>query len=71
MLADLDFAASCAAASRCFLAGGLRADNVGGVITRVRPFGVDVSSGTELRPGVKDPAKVREFCRAIHDHYDL
>jgi phosphoribosylanthranilate isomerase len=33
-------------------------------IHAVRPFGVDVSSGVEEEPGVKDPAKIHEFVRA-------
>lgn len=43
------------------LAGGLTAENVGDAITRVQPFGVDVSSGVEISPGRKDPEKVRRF----------
>ena len=44
-----------------FLAGRLTPRNVGALVTRVRPFGVDACSGTEKSPGVKDPAKIRDF----------
>lgn len=43
------------------LAGGLNPENVADAIHRLRPQGVDVSSGVELRPGVKDIAAVRRF----------
>lgn len=48
---------------RVLLAGGLRHDNVAEAIDRVRPWGVDVASGVESRPGVKDPRLVRLFVR--------
>lgn len=49
---------------RILLAGGLTPDNVGEAIDRVRPWGVDVATGVESAPGVKDPTLVRRFVSA-------
>jgi len=45
------------------LAGGLTPENVGEAMRTVKPYAVDVSSGVESKPGVKDPEKVYEFVR--------
>jgi phosphoribosylanthranilate isomerase len=55
-----------AAERRTILSGGLNAANVGAAIAAVEPYGVDVSSGVEVTPGVKDPAKLRTFFEAIN-----
>lgn len=52
---------------RILLAGGLTAENVTEAIRRVRPWGVDVSTGVESSPGVKDPTLVRRFITAAKD----
>jgi phosphoribosylanthranilate isomerase len=58
---DWSQAAAVAQTRRVVLAGGLTVDNVASAIRAVRPFGVDVSSGVEAAPGVKDSQKVTEF----------
>lgn len=47
--------------ARLIVSGGLHAGNVADAITHLRPFGVDVCTGVESSPGVKDPRKVRAF----------
>jgi phosphoribosylanthranilate isomerase len=47
------------------LAGGLSPENVCEAILRVRPLAVDVSSGVESRPGVKDPRKIERFVAEV------
>ncbi|MCW2991754.1 MAG: phosphoribosylanthranilate isomerase [Solirubrobacterales bacterium] len=47
------------------LSGGLTAENVGEAVATVHPFAVDVASGTEAEPGIKDPEKLRAFGEAV------
>ena len=62
--ADWQEAAYLAAITEVVLAGGLDAGNVDEAVRRVRPFGVDVSSGVESGQGVKDVVKIRDFIRS-------
>jgi phosphoribosylanthranilate isomerase len=63
--ADLELAAALARRFRLLLAGGLKPETVGTAIERVRPWGVDVSSGVERAKGVKDHGRVRAFIEAV------
>ncbi|HET9802849.1 MAG TPA: phosphoribosylanthranilate isomerase [Candidatus Acidoferrum sp.] len=58
---DWSIAQKAAVAHKIILAGGLTPENVGEAILTVRPYAVDVASGVESKPGVKDAGKLREF----------
>lgn len=52
---------------KVIVAGGLSAENVREIIKSAKPFGVDASSKLEIKPGIKDMDKVREFIKAVKD----
>ncbi len=54
---------------KLFLASGLTPENVGAAAARVMPYAVDVTVGVESSPGIKDPAKMRAFVRAVRDSF--
>ena len=62
---DWEIARQATELGRVVLAGGLNSGNVGEAIRTVRPFGVDVSSGVEEGPGIKDAEKIRRFVEAV------
>jgi phosphoribosylanthranilate isomerase len=62
---DWSQAANIAKRGRMILAGGLSPANIAAAIQTVKPFGVDVSSGVESRPGEKSPDLIRQFIRAV------
>ena len=63
---DWGAAAAIAATRRVILAGGLTPENAADAVARVRPYGIDVSSGVERAPGVKDHQRVRALFEALH-----
>ena len=62
-------AADIAANYRVILAGGLTPENVADAVRQVHPYGVDVSSGVEKKPGQKDPEKVAMFIRMAKEAF--
>lgn len=62
---DWTRARAIAAKRRVVLAGGLTAGNVADAIKMVMPYAVDVASGVETEPGIKDPLKLRAFIDAV------
>ena len=62
---DWQAVAPIAARRPVILAGGLKPENVGEAIALARPAGVDVSSGVETAPGIKDPERMAAFVAAV------
>ena len=69
-LVNTDRAADVAHHAPIILAGGLNPSNVANVLQAVQPQGVDVSSGVESKPGIKDVQKIRDFINIVRD-YDV
>ena len=66
---DWDRAAEIASRHRVILAGGLNPENVSDAVRQVHPYGVDVSSGVEKKPGQKNPEKVATFIRMARESF--
>jgi phosphoribosylanthranilate isomerase len=62
---DWGLAARASCKARVILAGGLDPTNVGRAMAEVRPFGIDVSSGVEIGPGIKDYELMRDFAYEV------
>lgn len=63
---DWDIAVEAKRHGRIILAGGLTPENIAEAVSAVDPYAVDVSSGVEKKPGVKDHSRMREFVERCH-----
>lgn len=64
---DWNLAARAKSYGSIILSGGLNPDNVAEAIATVKPYAVDVSSGVEASPGVKDAGKLEAFMKAVRN----
>jgi phosphoribosylanthranilate isomerase len=62
---DWNLARSARRYGRIILAGGLKPENIAEAIRVAQPYAVDIASGVELRPGRKDPARLRALFEAV------
>ena len=67
VMADWNGAAELAKKYPLLLAGGLTPENVAEAVRRVKPWGVDVASGVESTPGVKDASKMKAFVKVLRE----
>ena len=64
---DWNLAVIAKQSGKIILAGGLTPENIADAVRKVLPYGVDVSSGVELRPGIKDHKKMSEFIQRARE----
>lgn len=64
---DWSAASRVARSRRTILSGGLNAQNVRSAVETVQPYAIDVSSGVEAAPGIKDAARLRDFFSVLND----